>query len=195
MTGPGDDTMKTQLMLGLALGALMMQACTPPAEKAEPDSDATAPAAAAPATAATITIDGEGLSIAAPGGAPTRFAFGAPQAQVISAFTAVQGAPADQGEQAECGAGPISYARWDGGTNLSFQNGAFAGYDTTDAALVTAEGIHAGSPRAQLDAASPGPIEETSLGQEFGLNGVFGILREDGVMVTTLFAGANCFAR
>lgn len=191
MIGPGERTMKTCLMLGLALGALQLQACSPPAEKADP----AAPAASAPAAAAIITIDGEGLSIGAPGATATRLAFGAPQAQVIAAFTAVQGAPADQGEQSECGPGPLSYARWDGGTNLSFSDGAFAGYDTSDAALVTAGGIHAGSTRAQLDAASPGPIEETSLGREFGLNGVFGILHEDGTMVTTLFAGANCFAR
>lgn len=191
-----------------AVAALMLAACeptgaedaaapadAPAAEDAAADagSDAGAEAEATPA----LALDGEGLRLVNPENGSTRLIpFGGAQAETLAALAAPLGAPSETGTNPECPPGPLDFATFGEATTLYFQDGAFAGWFTRAGDQSTMNGISPGSTRAELEGSgSEVELTETSLGQEFDLGGVYGIMNEDASAVDLLWAGANCFAR
>jgi len=188
---------RTSLLLLLALGLAACDRAAPAPDAANAAAPATAAAAnamAAPPRAGqeAVTLEGEGLRLAQ-GSLP----FGAPQAQAIQSVTQALGAPpGEQGVNEECGQGPVAYATWPGQLSLSFQEGHFVGWDSRGS-LADANGIRIGSTRAELDAASDPDITESSLGTEFALGNVGGVLESPAptARITNLWAGSVCIFR
>ena len=79
-----------------------------------------------------------------------------------------------------------------GDLQLAFQDGRLAGWSLGGArpALRTAEGLTVGSPRSALGEAEID--EESTLGPEFELAGIGGILDQQGRTVEALWAGSTC---
>ncbi|HEX8654266.1 MAG TPA: hypothetical protein VF693_03470 [Allosphingosinicella sp.] len=151
---------------------------------AEPASNAAA-AANVPAPAATpsYVLAGRGLE---PG-----LAFGMTRERAVAAATAAFGPPTAREHNDECGEGPMDFVSF-GGLQLGFQEGRLAGWSLSQARppLRTARGVGIGSPRSALGNAEID--EESSLGPEFAIDGVGGILDQSGARVEALWAGLPC---
>ena len=159
-----------------------------------------------------VSLDGEGLRLVDPKSGATRpLGFGVPEDQLKLVAEKLKG-PAETGRAEECGAGPLSYLRWDDGLTLYSLDGLFAGWSLDEtgapvsapakgakpaAKLTTISGIGIGSTRAQLLDAYDAKIEQTSLGTEFNAAGLSGILDGTGgkARVTNLWSGVNCVFR
>lgn len=158
-----------------------------------------------------VSLDGEGLRLVDPKSGATRpLGFGVPEDQLKLVAEKLKGR-AETGRAEECGAGPLSYLRWDDGLTLYSLDGLFAGWslDETGAPaaaatkgkpapkLTTISGIGIGSTRAQLLDAYDAKIEQTTLGTEFNAAGLSGILDGTGgkARVTNLWSGVNCVFR
>ncbi len=93
----------------------------------------------------------------------------------------------------ECGAGPIDYVKWEDSLTLYGQDGAFMGwfFEMPEAALSTASGITIGSTRAELESAYTIELFESSLGTEFIVGDMGGLLDGEGkqAKITHLWAG------
>ncbi|WEK47960.1 MAG: hypothetical protein P0Y56_06590 [Candidatus Andeanibacterium colombiense] len=143
-----------------------------------------------------LAIAGDGLQLADPrAGLVRALAFGMEWQDALAAL-AFRGMPRT-GRMEECGAGPLTYAKWDDGFTLYGQNGAFMGWfaDTRAAGkLATAGGIGPGSTRAQLDGAYAAEVFESTLGTEFLAGDIGGLLDGTGpqARVTALWAGVSC---
>lgn len=92
--------------------------------------------------------------------------------------------------QQECGAGPIETARWPG-VSLNFLGGGLQGW-VLGAPGISAEGLTVGMARADLP---PVSFRNTSLGTEFELNGVHGLILPGEREVAQLWSGVTCFFR
>lgn len=153
------------------------------------------PAAQAPA----LAIDGDGLRLVDPvSGRARPIAFGTPRSDVLSAL-ARRGSP-QTGTNAECGAGPLAYARFGDGLTLQFQDDRFVGWSVDRAGtgkIATMSGIGPGSTRAELKGAYAVSFPESTLGTEFAAGDMGGLL--DGLgktaRVTALWAGVTCLFR
>lgn len=197
-----------------AVLSLGLAACTPPAEApadapapaapvaapdaatAAPEAPAAAPVAYAPREA---LLGNDGLTFQNPGGRGTglHIPFGRPQAAVIATLTGFRGAAPNVSRNTECGAGPLTFASWDDGLTLLFQDGVFAGWAAggTPRGFTTGSGIGIGSTMAQLRAAHPGiEVVTDSLGPEFAADDVYGIASgtRPTATVTHLWAGVSC---
>lgn len=187
-----------------ALAALALAACQAPAERPADASAAPAPEAPAPYTPGEALLEADGVTPANPGGRGTalKFAFGMPEAEVISAMTQMRGRQAPtRGANAECPAGPLTFADWGDDLQFVFADGRLAGWTVGDGAprgFTTAEGIGVGSTVAQVKAARPEvQIREDSIGPEFAAGDIYGTLSGTGddARVTGLWAGASCIFR
>lgn len=140
------------------------------------------PAAPKPAPDAAYVLAGNGLS---PG-----LTFGTAQADAIAAAAAAFGKPSPIEHNDECGEGPMDFVSF-GDLQLGFQEGKLAGWSLGGArpALRTAGGLAVGATRSAIGDAS---VEETSLGQEFFIEDVGGLLSEDGKTIAALWAGYPC---
>jgi hypothetical protein len=135
-----------------------------------------------------LTLDAEGIQ---PAGTDLRIDFGRAQQGTIEAVTRLVGArPAEITANAECGAGPVTAARWDRGPTLTFQDGTFLGWVSDGSGPAATSGIGPGSPGAALAGAT---FSDTSLGTEFETDGIFGLVEGD--RVVTLWSGLTCFFR
>lgn len=194
----------TLLMLA-TLSACAPDAPAAPAEPVAPQEQATAAISTTPA----LTVEAEGLRLVDPASGSARpIPFGTAQAQVMAAL-ASRGA-AETGTNADCGAGPLAYARWPDGLTLWFQEGAFAGWALNAPApdappspaggISTASGLTVGngqtnpSTRADLDSATTATVEQSTLGTEFAAGELYGLLDGEGsgAKVTALWAGVSC---
>lgn len=148
-----------------------------------PANDA-APAAVATPAAAPVHVLGSG-------GLEPGLAFGMARAEAVAAATAAFGAPSGTAHNDECGEGPMDFVSY-GGLQLGFQEGRLAGWSMRGARppLRTARGIGVGSLRSALGGAAVD--EGSSLGPEFEIDGVGGILDESGARVEALWAGLPC---
>jgi len=131
-------------------------------------------------------------------GRPLRF--GMARAEVTQAVSEAIGAPIEEGDNQECGAGPLAFASFRGGLGLYFQHGKFVGWDLDGGeggGFVTAAGIGIGSTRKQLEAMHKISVEDSTLGIEFAAGGMSGLLsmRDASGEITNLWAGATCIAR
>jgi hypothetical protein len=153
-------------------------------------------------TAPELRLGREALLAGQPGlDASATLAFGRSRHQVVDAVAAIRGPPTATGRNAECPSGAVDYARF-GSLTLHFDESGFAGWVVDGAAqppLRTEQGIGIGSRRSELGKGDQeGPtVENGSLGPEFSLNGIGGILDGDGhnARITSLFSGVTCFAR
>lgn len=180
------------LGLGLALAACGRQDAgsresgspTTAARHDVPQASAPASPAARPAEAAPApTLSGNGLG---PG-----LAFGVKQAQAVAAAAKAFGAPTGKEHNGECGEAPRDFVSFHD-LQLAFQDGRFVGWSLGGATpkLRSAGGLAIGAPRAVLGGAQVD--EEGSLGPEFEVDGVGGILDAKGARVEALWAGAVC---
>lgn len=188
-----------------------LAACAPDAPAVPEGGTAPAPAeAAAPVAAPALAVEAEGLRLFDPASGSARpLPFGTGRAQAMAAL-ASRGA-AETGTNADCGAGPLAYARWPDGLTLWFQDERFAGWalsprpDTAprpDSAppsapargVSTASGLTIGSTRADLDSAYAGTVTQSTLGTEFAAGELYGLLDGEGsgAKVTALWAGVSC---
>jgi len=176
--------------------ANMAEIVVPPASNAE------APAANAHAEAPGVGIrlaPGE-LTLALPGGASRPVRFGMARADAVRLLATALGNPIEEASSQDCGAGPLGYAAFRDGLSLYFQDGKFAGWDLAgreSAGFATAKGIGIGTSRKELEAAGTVDVGETSIGNEFMMGELSGLLSSpapDG-KVTNLWAGVTCIAR
>lgn len=155
-----------------------------------------------PAASAPVVLDSGGVRVADAAGQPVSLRFGMAATEVVAALTRAAGAPGEQGENGECGAGASTYARWPGGLTLWFQDERFGGWAADDRAPgarrpATASGVGIGSTRAALDQAYTVAVEQTSLGQEFEAEGIYGVLSGTApdARITALWSGTTCIFR
>lgn len=183
--------------------ALLLAACAP---EGPPPADAPAPEATAeaPETMGEALLDEDGFMPANPGGlgAARKLSFGEADTEVIAFLTRRRGdQPPRRAANAECPAGPLTFADWGDGFQLAFSEGKFIGWTAGEGAprgFATASGIHVGSTLAELRAARPEvEVREDSLGPEFSADGIHGTLSgtTDDATVTTMWAGVNCVFR
>jgi hypothetical protein len=184
-------------LLALA-GALALAGCDSgdvpsPAERQQGE------AAQAPVTANAVELRGDGMSAGA-----EAFYFAAGQQEVEAALAAALGKPLRSGENAECGAGPITFTDFAGGLTAHFQKGRLVGWnwhapqdgDAPATGTVKLAGeVQISSVRALIEAA-PGfsKVEGSTLGEEFALgSNIGGFIKGD--VVEMLYAGTQCFFR
>ena len=194
---------------------VLLAACKPAPEKAQPGDDSIPPAAPpvpeakadGPNAATTaISLDGEGLRfVDKTRGKTSLLAFGAPRAQAETALANVAGKEDDRSTNAECGAGPMEFTRYDAMT-LNFQDGKFAGWflgnEPGADTYSTMSGIAIGTTRAKAaESVSIVDLEDSTLGEEFSIGtgdkvigGMFAA-PGDAAKIDALFAGINCFFR
>ncbi|HMT43891.1 MAG TPA: hypothetical protein PKA59_05020 [Chakrabartia sp.] len=147
-----------------------------------------------PVAETRMTLNGQGLVLTAPGGGITRVKFGTPRPQVMAALSSRP--EAGESTNSECGAGPIDFASWPDGLNLLFQGGTFQGWSLDERAdsLRLSNGARIGTTVAQLRKLGKFRIEKSTLGHEFLLAGVSGLVsspRPTG-KVTALWSGLDC---
>ncbi len=118
-----------------------------------------------------------------PGGRGTgrKLSFGEDEAVVVDFITTLRGdQAARRSSNAECPAGPLTFADWGDGFQLAFSEGQFAGWTAGEGAprgFSTVSGVHVGSTLAQLRAAHPEvEVREDSLGPEFSAGEIYGTL-------------------
>jgi hypothetical protein len=141
---------------------------------------ATAPAASAPVS---YQLGGNGLD---PG-----LTFGLAEEQAIGAATAAFGAPTSRDHNDDCGEGPMDFVAY-GDFQLGFQDGKLAGWslDGPRPSLRSKSGLAIGAPRSVLGKAV---IDRSStLGPEFLVEGISGLLTKKEDKVESLWAGLAC---
>jgi hypothetical protein len=137
-----------------------------------------------------LALDGSGID---PAASPLRIDFGRAQAGVISTVSRLlDSRPVEVTTIGECGAGPMTVARWDGGLALNFVDGDFRGWVTSDPTLPVAGGFVPGQARVEMPVVS---FQVTSLGNEFNIGPVSGLLDPTETTVQTMWSGATCFFR
>jgi len=131
------------------------------------------------------TLSADGLELG--------LAFGVPRAQAVATATEAFGAPTGTSHNGECGAGPMDFVDYRG-LSLAFQDGLLAGWSIDEElpALRTADGLAVGAPR---DALGGAPVEQSTLGPEFDVGGIGGLLDEEGREIAVLWAGLTCHFR
>ncbi len=195
------------------LAVLAVTGCAEPEPRAAPadpanSAGAVLPAQSAPRPAAQpaaavplLVLAPDGLSLMDPSSGSSRLLpFGTPAEVLTPALARVQGRPSEQGTNAECGAGPLAFLRWENGLTLWLADGRFAGWavaEDGDRRLTTASGLGIGSTRAELDAALAAEVAESSLGTEFSAGALGGLLGGDSqaAQVEALWAGTTCHFR
>ncbi|HSH44523.1 MAG TPA: hypothetical protein VK966_01620 [Longimicrobiales bacterium] len=165
----------------------------------------------APDAAADLVLTGQGLRLergAGANGGPWELAFETPRDTALEVLATILGEPGETGEVADCAA---DYATWETGLTAWFARGRFVGWHVRERGLATRDGVAIGSTRAELDQAGGVEVRETSLGTEFTLDGIAGLLQSgaaaaefgesavepdgQGAVVTHLWAGHTCIAR
>ena len=188
--------------------ALILAACSPeapaPAEAPAAGTAAEEPGAPVPTQPGEALLEADGFMPANPGGRGTgrKLTFGESEAEVIAFVTRLRGdQPPRRDANAECGAGPLTFADWGDSFQLAFSEGEFAGWTAGEGAprgFATASGVHVGSTLAELRAAHPDVTVSTdTLGPEFAAGEIYGFLSgtTDAATVTSMWAGVNCVFR
>lgn len=158
------------------------------------------PRPARPASSLSLALQSEGLQLVDRDGKTYPIAFGVAEDQALRQVSQARGALVDQGDNDECGAGPLSYANFEGNLALLFQDGKFAGWSVNeggDTAITTTSGIGLGATRAALEKAYQTTVEESTIGTEFTAGGLSGLLDGKGpsAKITDIWAGVTCIAR
>jgi hypothetical protein len=137
-----------------------------------------------------FTLDGDGIE---PSVSRLRIDFGRAQVGVISTVSRLLGSrPVEITTIEECGAGPMTIARWEGGLALNFVDEDFRGWVTSDPTLPVAGGFVPGQPRVEMPVVS---FQVTSLGNEFNRGPISGLLDPTETTIQNIWSGATCFFR
>lgn len=162
--------------------------------------EANAANAADEAVGVAVNLAPDELTLVLPNGSSRHVAFGTDKAAAIQMISAALGSPVEQSVNEECGAGPLGYAAFRDGLSLYFEGDKFAGWDLDgreNGKFTTGNGIGIGTTRKELEAAADVSVEETTIGHEFAMGNMSGLLSTpapDG-KVTNLWAGVTCIAR
>lgn len=201
--------MRKAAMFAVVLG---LAACKPAGETLPADADPAAPpvpeAKADGPAAATMAVglDGGGLRfVDKTSGKTSLLAFGIARAQAEAALANVVGTEDDRSANAECGAGPMEFTRYDAMT-LNFQGGRFVGWflgnEPGADIYSTMAGTGIGTTRARAgEAVTLEAVAGSTLGEEVRLGGgdqAIGAIFAapgDAARIDALFAGTNCFFR
>ena len=169
-------------------------------------SSANAPAtrpAAPPKPISKAVLDAGGVTFDSVAGKTREFAFGASRDDVEQAAARVFGSPDGRSGNAECGAGPMEFARF-GILTLNFQQDKLVGWLAHEGPqVVTSDGIRPGTLMRDLKVARSARMIEGST-----LEGEFDYLAADGrkiggfangsgrdARIESLYAGVHCFFR
>lgn len=193
----------------------LLAACSPEAEKSVANKVATneteiiVPSAPPEVNMANASEEAAGvglnlapdeLTLVLPNGASRHVGFGTAKVEAVKMVSAALGSPIEEATNQDCGAGALGYAAFRNGLSLYFQDGKFAGWDLDgreNGKFTTGNGIGIGTTRKQLEAAGSVDVGETTIGNEFMMGGLSGLLSTpapDG-KVTNLWAGVTCIAR
>ena len=119
--------------------------------------------------------------------------FGRAQVGVIDTVTRLlRAGPGEVTTIAECGAGPMTIARWENGLSLNFIEEDFRGWVSSDPGLPVDGGFAPGQARVDMPQVS---FQVTTLGNEFNIGPVSGLLNEDETAILLMWSGATCFFR
>jgi len=149
------------------------------------------------ADSAFLALEGGGLRVfLASTGSSRPLPFGTPSTEVLAVLTTVLGSkPAERGENVDCAA---KYAVWDNGLTVWFTNDRFSGWHVgRGSSLTTSDGLGPGTTRAQLEAARNAVFTSSSLGEEFTIGELAGLLESAApdASVQHLWSGHVCIAR
>lgn len=137
-----------------------------------------------------FTLDGEGIDPTISG---LRIDFGRAQVGVIDTVSRLMGGPPGSVTTiAECGDGPMTIAQWDSGLTLNFVDRDFRGWVSSDPDLPVAGGFAVGQARVDMPSVS---FQVTSLGEEFNIGPINGLLDPTATEIQQLWSGATCFFR
>lgn len=127
-----------------------------------------------------MRVDAKGIQLSEQGKPMRSIVFGRPRTEVLKALS-FRGPP-KLSINPECGEGPVQFAQWPDGLSLLFQDGKFGGWGLRGkgGGLHTTDALRIGSLVAQIRVAGPEEIAQTSLGTEFTINGVHGVLKGEG---------------
>ncbi|MEM8614101.1 MAG: hypothetical protein AAGF93_18910 [Cyanobacteria bacterium P01_H01_bin.105] len=151
-------------------------------------------------TGIALALSGEGvLVVDSQSGKSQTIPFETDLATSAETISAALGEPIETSENAECGAGPMSFVTWSNGFQISAMEDQFVGWsmrqDTASENLTTLDGVGLGSTLAELEENYDVGVIESSLGAEFNAsNSLFGLLdanESDGI-ITNLWAGVVC---
>ena len=195
----------------------LLTACESSEPTPEPSTNVTVektPEPAAPANVTTANLSAgttdampalnlapDELTLVLDNGSARHVSFGMAQAAALTMVAASLGNPIEEGQNEECGAGPLGFAAFRGGLSLYFEDGKFAGWDVDGrdgGKFSTANGVGIGSTRKQIEAASPvALVPDSTIGIEFTIGEMSGLLsaRTPEATVTNLWAGTTCIAR
>jgi len=130
-----------------------------------------------------------------------QISFGSDPILVKNAVTAILGEPKKTVENSECPAGPLTVTTWPNGFAINAAQDKFVGWsvrpDTGSAKLTTMAGVGMGSTTTELKEVYDVSISESSLGVEFNVGQLSGLLssNEPDAVVENLWAGTNCIFR
>lgn len=144
-----------------------------------------------------VALASDELTLTNPNGGSRRLSFGAEKAATIASASKTLGSPMEQSTNTECGAGPLDYALYRDGMTLFFKDGKFAGWDldgSENPRFVTASGVTIGLKEGELALLGDLRIKNTSIGREFRIGKLAGILGREG-RVSNVWAGVTCIAR
>jgi hypothetical protein len=119
--------------------------------------------------------------------------FGRAQVGVIDTVTRLlKTGPVEVTTVTECGVGPMTIARWENGLSLNFIEEDFRGWVSSDPSLPVDGGFSPGQARVDMPQVS---FQVTSLGNEFNIGPVSGLLDETDTEILLMWSGATCFFR
>ncbi len=137
-----------------------------------------------------LTLDSRGM---VEGSTGLRVDFGRARQGTVAAVSRILGeSPVEISQNPECGAGPMTFARFEDGLTLNFMNGSFVGWTTSDPFLPVVDGYRPGQPRNQMAGAS---FQVTTLGTEFSRTDIYGIMNDETDTIELIWAGTTCFFR
>jgi hypothetical protein len=148
-----------------------------------------------PSPGDTITADATGLHLSAPdGSAAQNLPFGTPFHIVMRTLVEIVGHEVHVAFPGECPEGALVNVTLPGRIDLNFREDRLEGWFLgPQDDVATADGLAIGTPRAVLKDAAW--FDDSTLGEEFTLGDISGLMSEDGNSVSHLWSGTACIFR
>lgn len=147
-----------------------------------------------------VNLAPDELTLVLPNGSSRHVAFGMSRAEATKMIKSALGNPIEEADNQDCGAGSLGYAAFRDGLSLYFQDDKFAGWDLDgreSPKFTTGNGIGIGMTRKALETAGEVEVGESTIGHEFMMGDLSGLLSSDAPdgKITNLWAGVTCIAR